>query len=224
MLANFYFWGMLFVIPIWAVVFFKVDKSIKQKMIISGIGFGALAYIIGNFYSLRDYWHPIYLVSNFHLEDFMYGFFEAGAICGFVPLIFKTKIVGKIKINYFLLFIYIIFLLLAFIVLTNVLKLNSILPLTIVPIFVGVVSHLYMKDKIYRYIIGGIVAVLQTMLIYQIILLIYPNAIINSFELDKLFGVIVFGVPIEEILFAFALGFGCTSAYESVLGLKQIDK
>jgi len=220
----FYFWGLLFVVPIFLFVFFLNDKSIRKKIIISGLGFGIFAVVIGQAYSIRDYWHPVYLFKEYHIEDFLYGFLYAGSLSAYIPLIFKTKSSGTLKLNFRLTFIYIFIVIFTFGFFIHILNLNSIYPLIVSPLLVGIVSIISFKENPLKPLLNGLIGSFTTIFIYNIILLIYPLAIENHFELEKLLGIIVFRVPIEEILFVFCLGFGSTFAYESAFNLKQVPK
>lgn len=54
---------------------------------------------------------------------------------------------------------------------------------------------------------------------FLIINLIFPN-FINVWNFTQISGVIILGVPLEEILFAFTFGMIWSSVYEHILGYK----
>ena len=71
-MEYFYSWGLLFVLPFTIYFYIKNDKSIRIKMMVSGLGFGIMAVCFSYIYF--NYWNPTYLITNFHIEDFLYGF------------------------------------------------------------------------------------------------------------------------------------------------------
>lgn len=77
-----------------------------------------------------------------------------------------------------------------------------------------------MKGKIKDILVTVLASLLITILVYNIILLIYPEAIDFHFILNNISGYKLIGVPIEEWLFAICLGIGCTYTYEALFNLK----
>ncbi|TSC78388.1 MAG: hypothetical protein G01um101433_264 [Parcubacteria group bacterium Gr01-1014_33] len=59
-------------------------------------------------------------------------------------------------------------------------------------------------------------------MVFFSILTIFPSYVRNVFAVENLWGYYIGGVPIEEILFAFAVGAACTPLYEHVKGYKII--
>lgn len=58
-------------------------------------------------------------------------------------------------------------------------------------------------------------------LIWQIVISFIVSVFIERFWLiENLSGIFIFGIPIEELLFAFALGFGGSIYYEYITGQK----
>jgi hypothetical protein len=62
-------------------------------------------------------------------------------------------------------------------------------------------------------------------IIYQnIILLIYPTVFKDIWYLNNLSGCFILNLPIEELIFGFALGFGASSFFEIITGRIYIFK
>ncbi len=217
-MEYFYSWGLLFVLPFTIFSYLKSSKEVKIKMIISGIGFGLMALIFDYIY--LNYWTSKYLIKNIHIEDFLYGFLFAGILTSMHNIFRKKEMIGKIKINFKLITIYILILLFVFYLITNILKLNYIYALSLTPLIIGIISFIKVKGKIIDVLITVSSSLLITILVYNIILLIYPNAIDSHFLLENISGLKLIRVPIEEWLFALCLGVGCTYTYEAVFNLK----
>ncbi|HOP65729.1 MAG TPA: hypothetical protein PLX66_01725 [Bacilli bacterium] len=220
-MEYFYSWGLLFVLPFTIYFYIKNDKSIRIKMMVSGLGFGIMAVCFSYIYF--NYWNPTYLITNFHIEDFLYGFLFAGMITGVANSLNKTKLVGKCKLNIKLTAIYSIILLLSFIIFVNVLKINYIYILSFVPLLIGVISYKKVKGKIINVILTSLISLFITLFVYNLIILIYPDAIINHFLLQNISNIVWLKVPMEEWLFAICLGVGCTYSYEAIFNLKETN-
>ena len=70
--------------------------------------------------------------------------------------------------------------------------------------------------------LSGIFLLIITFIWQSIVLLIYPNAIIDIWVLENLSGIFVNGIPIEELIFAFSLGFGASCFYELIMGYEYV--
>jgi hypothetical protein len=99
----------------------------------------------------------------------------------------------------------------------NLLKMNYIYPLSITPLIIGIISYIKVKGNLVDILITVASSMLITILVYNIIIFIYPGAINNHFMLNTL---TVLRVPITEWLFAICIGVGSTYTYEAVFNLK----
>ena len=216
-MQYFYSWGLLFVLPFTIFCYVKSKKRVIMKMIISGIGFGIISIILS--YLFLDYWTPKYLISNIHLEDFFYGFLFAGILPSIHNLIKKNSMVGKIKLDIKLVIIYILTLTVIFFTIINILHLNSIYAFSVTPLIIGIISFIKVKGKIMDLLYTVAASLFITALVYNIILFIYPAAIDLHFMLNNVSGLKFIRVPLEEWLFAFCLGVGCTYTYEALFNL-----
>ena len=185
-------------------------------MIISGIGFGIFSVVFADDV-FHSYWEPKYLIDGFYIEDFLYGFLFAGIIPSMHNILGKKHMKGKFKLNYILTLIYFLILFVTFYIMVGIFKLNNIYPLSITPLIIGIISFIRVKGNIKDVLISIGSSLLITLLVYNIILLIYPNAINTHFVLDT---INILRVPITEWLFAICLGVGCTYTYESLFGFK----
>ncbi len=59
---------------------------------------------------------------------------------------------------------------------------------------------------------------------YQILLLIFPEIFVRWWYLKNLSGIVLFKVPMEEILWSLAFGFLIGPSYEFFMGLKSKEK
>lgn len=217
-MEYFYSWGLLFVLPFTVFCYIKSKNRERMKMIVSGIGFGIMSVLFS--YIFLDYWTPKYLIPVIHFEDFFYGFLFAGILPGIHNIIRKTKMIGKIKLNIKLAILYILILLGIFFIIVDILEINHIYALSLTPLIIGIVSFIKVKGNFIDVLITIVASLFITILVYNIILLIYPGVIDLHFMLNNVSGLKFIGVPIEEWLFAVCLGVGCTYTYEALFDLK----
>jgi len=223
--STFYLWGALLLLPLWLYGFIK-NKDSRKEILICGVFFGFAAIAIGYFYSNIDYWDPPFIFNNiFHLEDFLYGLIVGGLSAEIFEIILGYKSVQtKRKKMWILIPIFYITTFLCFYIIVDILGINSIWALIVAPIIVGIFSMILRKDFIIPTIVSGIIIMIITFLWQKLIIFIYPTAITDYWSLENMSGYMISGVPLEELLFGFALGFGASSFYELILGYEYVKK
>jgi hypothetical protein len=213
------FGAIIFFIP-WCIVFFKKRVN-RKEMLIYGIVFGIAAVLIGIRYALHDYWHPSYLFPAFHLEDFLYGFFFGGLCTQIYFFFFEIKERATKNHHPIFGFIALIISILSFVLITDILKLNSIIAHIIPPLLVGIYIAYKNPRTVKIQILAGFFSMIVTFLVFRTVLLISPHAVTEIWYLNNLTGLLILGIPLEEYVFAFSLGFGISLFHEFILG-KQI--
>ena len=197
-----------------------LNKKGIRKMLFVGIIFGCSATIIAHLYAVKDYWHPIYLMWPFNIEDFLYGFFYGGIIASFYEVVFhrQRKNAGKFNTIWFLIFC--VFSIASFLIITTIFKINSIVAHILPPILVSMVVCMKRPDLIKPSLFTAIMTLILTAGVFVVLQLIYPGFFGQYWYLGNLSGVRIGGIPIEELLFAFFLGFGGSHFYEFLFGYR----
>lgn len=106
----------------------------------------------------------------------------------------------------------------SFTLLVDRLGFNSITPMIIVPIFVGLYIIFHRRDLFKIAIISAVILTILTFLWQLTIQIIIPEFILQFWMLENLSGILILGIPIEELLFAFAFGFGESVYYKFMTG------
>lgn len=216
---TYLFGAIIFFIP-WCIVFLK--KRINRKeMLIYGVIFGIAAVLIGVRYALHDYWYPLYLFPAFHFEDFLYGFFFGGLCTQIYFFFFETK--ERATKNHHPVFgiFALILSILSFVLITDILKLNSIIAHIIPPLLIGIYIAYKNPKTVTIQVAAGLFATIITFIVFRLALIINPYVVSEIWYLNNLTGVLLLGIPLEEYLFAFSLGFGISLFHEFISG-KQI--
>lgn len=69
---------------------------------------------------------------------------------------------------------------------------------------------------------GGLSFAFVYFIIFFFLLMIFPSYVQDVFTVENLWGYYIGGVPIEELLFAFAVGAACAPLYEHIKGYKIV--
>jgi len=200
-------------------------KKLRKEMLFMSILIAPLGPISQIFY-LRDYWNPNYLFSifGFGIEDILFGFFIGGIAAVIYEEFFIKKIKKTKSETNSTIFILALIGLALFLILNLASKINSIYASSIGFIVIASIILFKRKDLIKNAIISGILVSLIMFIFYLIYLTIFPTIISNWWQLEKISGILIIGIPIEELLWGFAWGFLAGPFYEFWKGKKVIEK
>ena len=216
-----YLWGSLLLIPLWLAIYIKQPSTnTRYEMLIIGLVFGAASVIIALLYSLDDYWHPPYIFGKWlPIEDLLYGFIFGGITSEFYEFVFRPKEVKERLVKRrFLGFVFLAVMVIGMFLMVSVLKINSLTAMVIVALFIGIATVIIRKDLFIPALLSGILIVLLQFLWYWIILAICPSIFSDYWKMENLSGIMILKIPLEEVAFAFALGFGAAHVYEMITG------
>ena len=225
MFSNFqyaYLVANLLVLPIWVILFIH-RKDLRKEMLITSVVVGIIALLTEPFF-LQDYWHPqIFNGWTVGIEDFLYGFI----LGGIASMIYK-EICGKIyskkhdrKYHWGRLLIpFLILSIFIFVFGKIVVNLNTMHASLISLLFAIIFIIYYRHDLLIDSIISGLLVSIITFLGFLIFLKIFPGIIETWWFVHNLNGIFVFGIPSEELLWAFGLGAVAGPFYEFFTGLR----
>ncbi|MDP3729623.1 MAG: lycopene cyclase domain-containing protein [bacterium] len=213
----------LILIGIWGVIYFSLStKDKRREMLIVSLWTSALGLTEPLF--VPEYWSPpslfnLALRTGFDFESLIFSFGIGGIAVIIYELIFKTK---HEKINYHeqhssqhrnhfiaLLSAPIIFFLL-------------LVTTSINPIYISVISMTggglfswYCRPDLKKKMLTSAVIFLGIYFVYFLTLIaIYPGYVEKVWNLKVISGILIFGIPLEELLFAISFGFIWSSVYE----------
>ncbi len=208
---------------IWLVIYFLLDtKDKKREMLVASLGTSLLGFTEPLF--VPEYWSPpslfdLAMRTGFDIESLIFSFAIGGIAVVLYERIFRTAH-ERIPIaaqhtprhRYHLWAILstpIIFVLLA---LTT--RLNPIHTAAIALILGGFFTW-YCRPDLKKKMITSAFLFLGLYFFYFLTLIfMYPGYVERVWNLKVISGILVFGVPLEELMFAFSFGFLWSSIYE----------
>ena len=179
-----------------------------------------------------EYWMPPSLFdlaekTGFDVESLIFSFAIGGIGIVLYNLIFKRSLAEipstershqRHHLHNYILFVAITI----FVILAMFTSLNHIY-CGIIALFLGGLATLYcrpdLKGKIW---VGGILFTVLYFMFFGSILLFYPQYVELYWNLDNLTHILVLGIPIEELLFAFTFGMYWSGLYEHLYWRKLI--
>jgi len=175
---------------------------------------------------LPDYWRPDHIASGLPLgiEDFLFAFTIGGIGAVLYEVIFgKTHTLcdcrrknpkGLISVT---LVSIATLLLLAFIF-----KLNSIYSSYVSLLIIFAYIMYFRKDLFWQAILSGFAVGLLMFSFYQVWVRLYPGIIEHWWLLQNISGILIFGTPLEEIIWGFSWGIVGGTVYEFIRGINTV--
>ncbi|TVZ28698.1 hypothetical protein JM83_3842 [Gillisia sp. Hel_I_86] len=228
-MQNVWFIWSLILLAFWAGVYLFKKGFRKEMLKMSLI---TMPFGLTEPFFVPEYWSPPSLFglaeqTGFDIESLIFSFALGGLGVVLYRLIYRRDYVVipseerahmQHKLHTYLLFVP-VFVFLPLSLFTN---LNHIY-CGIIAMFTGGLATLYcrpdLKGKIW---IGGILFTLLYFVYFGSILLFYPKYVELYWNLDNLSHILVFGVPIEELLFAFTFGMYWSGLYEHLYWRKLV--
>lgn len=217
-------WSLILLV-VWAIVYFSLKNKIsKKEMIVVSLWTSLLGLTEPIF--VPEYWNPpslfnLALKTGFDIESVLFAFGVGGLAAVIYERIFRVKHERisekekhKPRHKYhlpILLSAPIIFIFL--LIFTN---LNPIYSTFIALISGGVLTWYCRPDLKKKMIIGAFIFLGLYFLYFLPLLMAYPGYVEQVWNLSEISGILILRVPLEELMFAFGLGFLWSSVYEHI--------
>ncbi|HYD93601.1 MAG TPA: lycopene cyclase domain-containing protein [Candidatus Paceibacterota bacterium] len=221
-----YLLGGLIFLPWWLVLFFW-NRTLRDEMLIMSFLIGMLAPLWAPFFF--DYWSPIYLVpievwsiQLGSVEDFIYGFLIGGIASVIYELAFPRKILKlRDKRHHWKWFVIPLIVIAAF-SFHGLLWVgwNSIYASFIMFLALAVFMCWFRHDLIFNAAVTGLLVLGITFVGYLVWLALFPTLIQEWWHMEQISGSLLYGIPLEELAWAFTLGLVGGPFYEFIMGIR----
>lgn len=206
--------GLLFY---WLFTFFFLvgGKESKKEMFVASLWTSLLGLIQPIL--VPEYWSPPTLFNlaqraGFNIESFIFAFSIGGIVLAIYRAIFKTKHSPVRRLHYlFLLLAPLTFLLLHFF--TNI---NPIYSVSIAMLAGALGVIICRRDLVKKALVGGAIFSGLYFIFFSGFNWAYPGYISRVWNFSAISGILILGVPIEELFFALTLGMFWSSLYEHI--------
>ncbi len=191
---------------IWAVFFFK-RKDLRQEMVVMSSITGFLAVFFSYYFWTVDWWRPLNMTATrIGVEDFIAGFIAGGIVAVIYEVLFKREL-HKRKIHHHTNGAFTLILLLAstLLFLFYGVGLTSFWATAIAFKLVAVIMLFMRKDLFINAVLSGILMMIVSLASYYLIMLVSPGWM-DATYLPTLSGILVTGIPLEELIFWFLAG------------------
>ncbi len=224
-----FIWSLI-ILTLWAIIYlFKKDfrkDMLKMSWITMPFGLTEPLYV-------PEYWYPPSLFNlaekiGFDIESLIFSFAIGGIGTVLYNLIFRRSLAEiprtdrdhqRHRLHLYILLMPIVL----FVILALSTSLNHIY-CGIIAMFFGGLSTLYCRpDLIGKIWVGGILFTVLYFLFFGSILLFYSQYVELYWNFDNLTHILILGIPIEELLFAYTFGMYWSGLYEHLYWRKLIE-
>lgn len=217
----------LILLGIWFIIFiFK--KSVRKEMFF--VSLFTMPFGLTEFLFVPEYWNPPSLFNlasqiGFDIESLIFSFAIGGIGAVLYETIFKLRhlkmskyVMNKKRHRFHLLALFspiIVFLLLKIFTNLNPIYLASI------AMFIGGVSTIFCRPDLRKKVLIGGALFLGLYFVFLLSFnLVYPGLVKEIWNLSEISGILILGIPIEELIFAFTFGMLWSGVYEHVKGYR----
>jgi len=208
----------LILIGIW-LYFFLRRKDIRKEILSISLIFGLAAPLAAYVY-IQDWWRPLTITgTSIGIEDFIFGFAIGGIASIIYTYLFNKKVkikknkIKKQKRNINLLTL-LILLMGIFFIGFFVFNLNSFISTILAFGIPTLIIYIKRRDLIKDSIISGISTLIIAIIIYQLLNIITPGFFDEFWLFQNIGRIMLFGMPLEEIIWFLLAGVFIGPLYE----------
>lgn len=217
-----YLTAQLFFGAIWLFMYLKRSDLRREMFFASflGLPFGAIDYFL-----VPNYWNPPSIFNlmqtyGIGIESFLFSFFISGIVSVLYEFTNGKKLqknsAKKISILPYAIFIITFFVLQIFLPLTAIYNLS-------ISLAIGAIVIIFTrKDLIDQVLFGGVFFTLMYFFLFVILNNIFPGYVDSFFIRSNLTILNIFGVPFQELLFAFCGGACWSALFEYIKGYRIV--
>lgn len=208
---------------IWLLLFLR-RKDLRKEMLLMSLLVAPFGFT--QYFYMRDYWHPAYafgtILNLAGIEDIIWCFFVGGIVVVIYEEIFKAKYsTRQMKGHPYWMIGFVIAAVILLYIGNIILKFNSMYVSVFIMMLAGILILLFRHDLLKHAFFSGIFMGVMMLLFYVLFFdVIFSHIIEKWWLLKNVSGILILGVPIEEIMFGFSYGFVAGPAYEFLTGLK----
>lgn len=203
-----YLTGTLISLLPWLIIFL-LRKDLRRTLVVMSIIGGFVGLLTEYLWWTLDWWHPeTFTGTRIGLEDFLLGFSNFGIISVFYQFAFKKKTVKvkSLKSNKGVITGLILFSLVSISTLHYVFGLTTYIAFILTSLVWLVVYAVIRRDLLPSALILGLITVLASTAVYFCLQFLSPGWIERTWFFNNLTGVVIAGIPLEDLLFYFFVG------------------
>jgi Lycopene cyclase len=201
-------------------LFWFLRKDVRKEMLIMGVLWSFLSIGTEYIWFTRDWWRPLTIMgTRVSVEDLLLGFFVGGISAVLYEVLFHERHLSlRIQHVHRSLLHKLLTILFILLSITSLLfwgfGLTSFCASSIAFIVAALVMFVLRKDLFIDGLLSAVLLVTVSTLFYSVIEFLSPHWISRTYLWGTLSGILIVGVPVEEFIFWFLVGFVFGPLYE----------
>jgi hypothetical protein len=219
-----YLAGDLLLFLIWLAIYL-FRKDLRKEVLTMSLVSAPLGPL-SEFFYLRDYWHPELLFGvRIGIEDILFSFCIGGIAGVIYEELFRKRyskrhLPGHRNVMMALMGFGILWTMVGAIVL----HFNSIYVSTSGFLLIAVIILIFRQDLILDAFLSGIAVGFLMFCFYLVFNILFPGIIEQWWLLQNISGILIVGVPLEELMWGFGWGMIAGPAYEFIYGYRFLKR
>lgn len=212
--------GNLFFLSVWTILFLY-RRDLRKEMLLMSLIIAPLGPVSELFY-LRDYWQPQFFNGWLLIgQDLLFSFAIGGIAAVIYEEVFGKKHAKRHLTAHPKWVLAIALFGITWMVVGNlVLGFNSIYVSTLEFLIVGATFIFFRHDLLRNALFSGMLMAGLLLIFYFLFDTVFDGIIQRWWLLENISGIIIFGAPLEELMWGFGWGFAAGPAYEFINGLR----
>jgi hypothetical protein len=194
-------------LAVWLVLY-AARPDVRREMTVMGLLIGAFSVITAHYWWTSDWWHPLTIThTKVGVEDFLMGFSSGGIMAAAYEVVFKKRYYPR-KPKHHCPGGLTLLLMLAFLTSWLVwgVGLTSFWASAIAMVSTACFFFYLRRDLFANALLSGALMSSVSLLFYFSIILLSPDWIARTYDFSHLSGILVLGIPVEELAFWFLAG------------------
>lgn len=216
---SYFFGTLLFFIP-WIILFY-LRRDLRKQMLVMSLFFAVVGLLAEYLWWTSDWWKPETITGSIiGIEDFMLGFTNGGIAAVIYEEVFRKRLYKRdprphSKQTLFIILLTFVLMGFCFWIVKDTSFIATVIGLAVT----GIILLVLRRDLLVSSLLNGFLMAVISLPVYYILMMLSPSFIQKTWLLPKLSGVAVTGIPIEDIIFYFLVGFVAAPLYEYWQGL-----
>lgn len=217
-----YLIGNFFFLLVWIILFlYRRDlrkEMLTMSLLVAPLGFTQVFYF-------QDYWRPDYfwkpIINMVGIEDILFSFFIGGIAAVIYEEFFGKKYTKRhLQSRIWWMFGFVVLSIVFMAIGRLIFKINFMYLSILFSLFIGVLIIILRHDLLMDALFSGLLIGGLMFIFYLVFGQLFDGIIQKWWMLKNISGILIFGVPLEELMWGFSWGFVAGPTYEFIKGLR----
>jgi hypothetical protein len=219
-----YLLGSLLFVPVWLYLYWRTPAVRREMLLMSALFTVSIGVPLELLLYSRDWWHPITVTGTaIGVEDVIYSIGNGGYMAALYVAVFRARPTpGPTRPGLGLRLAPIVAMTALPLALGYVLGWNAFAAATVGSLVALAIVLVARPDLMRVAVVSGVLGTLLAIPVYLVMELLFPGLVAATWDLPRLSGVLVLGIPVEDLLWYVYTAGLWSSYYKFAAGLQVL--